>query len=194
MACWLPDAGGAATGENSAAASVVSDLQNALLAVMKQGPKVAVQDRYEKLAPVISRVYDFAYVTPRVFGAGWKSLSDQQKATIADLYQRAAIMSYATEFNDYHGEQFVILKDEADARGNHVVRTEMRSPGAQTVRFDYQLHPTDDRWSIVNTIYDGVSGLSMDRSRYEGLLRDRGPDALIDALRKAASGTPAPKS
>jgi phospholipid transport system substrate-binding protein len=190
----LPYAWGAAAGENSPAASVVSDLQNALLDAMKLGPQADVQERYAKLAPVISRAYDFTYVTPRVFGAGWQKLSEEQKQTIADLYQRAAIMMYATEFNDYHGEQFVIVKDEADSRGNRIVRTEMRSPGAQTVHFDYQLHRTDDRWSIVNTIFDGVSGLSMDRSRYEGLLRDQGPDALIRALRTAANGAPAPKA
>jgi ABC-type transporter MlaC component len=98
-------------------------------------------------------------------------------------------MMYAREFKDYHGETFAIVNEAADKRGGRIVRTEMRVPGGSTVHFDYLLHQVGDRWSIINTNFDGVSGLSMDRSRYEPLLRNRGPDELISQLRAAASGT-----
>jgi phospholipid transport system substrate-binding protein len=176
-------------GQNPGTA-VVERLQNALLDVMKQGSKLDVNGRYMRLEPVITETHDFEFSIPRVFGEDWQRLTDAQKQTVAELYRRATIMTFAQQFNDYHGEQFSVVDEKPTARGDRLVRSVMRVPQGPAVHFDYLLRKVDGQWRIINTVFDGVSGLSMERARYQPLLQQRGADALIVQLRKAAAGQP----
>jgi phospholipid transport system substrate-binding protein len=176
-------------GQNPGTA-VVQRVQGALLDVMKQGAKLDIKGRYAQLEPVITETHDFEFIVPRVFGDDWQRLTDAQKRTVVDLYRRASIMTYAREFNEYHGERFQILDEKPTSRGSRVVRSVMLQPSGESVHFDYLLHQTDGQWRIINTIFDGVSGLTINRARYQPLLQQQGVDALIAQLRKEASGEP----
>ncbi len=168
--------------------AVVKQLQDALLDVMKQGSKLDVNGRYTRLEPVITETHDFEFSVPRVFGEDWKRLTDAQKQTVADLYRRVSTMTFAQQFSDYHGEQFSVVDEKPASRGDRLVRSVMHLPSGESVHFDYLLHEADGQWRIINTVFDGVSGLSMERSRYQPLLQQQGADALIAQLRKAAAG------
>ncbi len=179
----------AATDEGqNPATPVVERLQNALLDVMKQGSKLDVNGRYMRLEPVITETHDFEFSVPRVFGEDWKRLTDAQKQTVTDLYRRVSIMTFAQQFSDYHGERFSIVDEKPASRGDRLVRSVMHLPSGESVHFDYLLRQSDGQWRIINTVFDGVSGLSMERSRYQPLLQQQGADALIAQLRKAAAG------
>jgi len=166
--------------------AVVEQLQGTLLDVMKNADQLGVEGRYAKLEPVITATHDFDYVTPRVFGEDWKQLSDDQKKTVQDLYRRASIMTIARQFDGYHGERFEIIDEKPTSNGERLVRSEMRQPSGDAVHFNYLLREGDGQWRIINTVYDGVSGVTMDRSRYQPLLQQKGADALIAQLRKEA--------
>jgi phospholipid transport system substrate-binding protein len=170
--------------------AVVEQLQNALLDAMKKGEQLDVKARYALLEPVITEAHDFDFVAPRVFGDAWQKLTDEQKKTVLDLYRQAAIMTFAQQFNAYQGEQFRILDEQATSRGTRVVRSEMLEPSGKTVHFDYLLHNADGKWRIINTSFDGVSGMSMDRARYQSVLEQRGVDALITLLRQRPEASP----
>jgi phospholipid transport system substrate-binding protein len=171
------------------AAATVERVQTTLVDVMKNGEKLGVKGRYTQLEPVISGTHDFDFVTPRVFGDDWQKLSDPQKQTVADLYRRVSIMTFAQQFDSFHGERFEVVSSNPASDGDQFVRTVMHGPQGQHIAFDYLLHQKAGKWFIVNTVFDGVSGLSMDRARYQPLLQQRGPDALIDQLRKQAAAT-----
>jgi phospholipid transport system substrate-binding protein len=178
-----------AAGGADPATATVEKVQSTLIDVMKNGEKLGVQGRYTELAPVITETHDFSFVTPRVFGEDWSKLSSPQKETVSDLYRRISIMTFAQQFDSFHGEHFEVVSSAPAADGTQFVRTVMHGPQGNNVAFDYLLRQKDGRWFIVNTVFDGVSGLSMDRARYQPLLQQQGPDALIDQLRKQAAGS-----
>jgi phospholipid transport system substrate-binding protein len=51
------------------------------------------------------------------------------------------------------------------------------------VRFDYLLHRSEGRWTILNIVADGVSDLATKRAEYRSVLKARGLDGLIRKLR-----------
>jgi phospholipid transport system substrate-binding protein len=170
--------------------AVVERLQSALVGAMKGGAKLDLKGRCAQLEPAITQAHDFDDVVPEVFGDDWQRLTPAQKQTVIDLYRKVSVMTFAQQFNEYHGEKFQVLDEKPIARGDRIVRSLMRLPNGESVHFDYVLHQSDGQWRIVNTVFDGVSGFAMDRSRYQPLLQQRGADALIAELKKAATGQP----
>lgn len=173
-----------ASAENAAPALPVQRLQNALIAVMKQGKQLGYRGRYDKLEPVVAESFDFPFIGRLVLGPDWDKLSSAQRKGLVDALLKLSVSSYAHEFDSYSGERFKRLAVREDA-GSALVRYLFEPASGDPVHFDYQVHKADDgRWKIANVIVDGVSDLALKRGQYRKLFAEQGYDGLIAWIHK----------
>lgn len=167
--------------------SVITELHETLLKVMKQARQLGYTGRYETLKPVISTSYDFSAIARTVLAGHWSDLSDAQRQHFVDTFRRLTIATYASRFDGYAGQQFKMMGLHDAARGRKLVRSQLVGPGGETHDFDYLLHSSNGRWRILNVVVDGVSDLALKRSQYGSIITKGGFDALIQALDRKLS-------
>ncbi|HMK15003.1 MAG TPA: ABC transporter substrate-binding protein [Burkholderiales bacterium] len=164
------------------ATAVVERFQSALISVMKDAQKLGYEGRYKRLAPAVEESHDLPGIAQFAVGRYWEKLSDQQKKAYEDAFARMSIATYAYRFDDYSGESFKVVSQEATGKGDATVHTLFSAPNKEDIHFDYVLRRKDGVWRIINIIVDGVSDLAIKRSEYGNIIRDQGADVLIAKL------------
>jgi len=165
------------------AVQVIEKLQNSLLQVMKNAGTLGYTGRYEKLAPVLPKLYDFPFISRIVLGRYWHTFSDGEKKEFLTLFARFSIATYAYRFDGYSGERFSVVSAKTSQEGRMVVRTVLIQPSGERTHLDYILHRRDGAWRIINVIADGVSDLALKHADFGAFLRKNSPKALLDKLK-----------
>ncbi len=158
---------------------VVEEFQAALIDVMKQGNALGFQGRYDKLYPAIMRSHDLTKIARIVVGKEWEALTPDQQNSLAEVFTKLSVASYAHNFKDFSGESFQFDNAEETSRGGVVVHTTLNIPNDKPVKFDYMLKEKTNGWAVINIIANGVSDLALKRSEYTSILQRQGFDALI---------------
>lgn len=166
------------------AKEVAIQFQDELIRVMQQGETLGFQGRYQKLEAAIVESHDLTKIARIVVGREWKKISDEQKATLVNVFRRLSISAYAYNFKAYSGESFKFLSEDKTARGGMIIHTLFVLPDDKDVKFDYMLKKKGNDWRIINIIANGVSDLALKRSEYTSVLKREGFDALIAKINK----------
>ncbi len=180
---FLPFAALADLQQLQGAADVVTQLQSELISVMKNSEELGYQGRYDSLAPTVRATHNLPGIARIVVGRYWRRLTEAQKKIWVENFSQLSIATYAYKFDGYSGEVFESISEQETARGDKFIRTLLRKSDGEEIRFDYLLRRSDDGWSIINIIADGVSDLALKRSEYSGIIRREGFDALMMKLK-----------
>ena len=175
---------GSAGASEAAPIQVVEKLHGVLIGVMKQADALGYQGRYDRLAPVLTELFDLPFMAEKSVGRYWKSASADERRKLVDTFTRFTIANYAGRFDGWSGQSFQTLGVEPSARGTKLVRTHLDEPDDEGVDLDYRLRQ-DDRggWRIVDVYLNGtVSELALRRSEYSSLIQREGFDALLVKL------------
>jgi phospholipid transport system substrate-binding protein len=164
------------------ARQVVSNFQEQLIAVMKEGKQLGYTGRYNKLHEAVANSHDLTKIARIVVGKEWEKLSEAQQQQLTDVFSKLSVASYARNFKDYAGEAFVFDSEEETTRGGVVVHAHLTIPDEKDVKFDYMLKENGNSWRIINIIANGVSDLALKRSEYTSILQREGFDALITKI------------
>ena len=175
---------GSAGASEAAPIQAVEKLHGVLIGVMKQADALGYQGRYDRLAPVLTELFDLPFMAEKSVGRYWKSASADERRKLVDTFTRFTIANYAGRFDGWSGQSFQTLGVEPSARGTKLVRTHLDEPDDEGVDLDYRLRQ-DDRggWRIVDVYLNGtVSELALRRSEYSSLIQREGFDALLVKL------------
>jgi phospholipid transport system substrate-binding protein len=165
------------------AVAVVERLHAVLIEVMKEAEPLGYQGRYDRLSPVLQELFDLPFMAEKSVGRHWKTISQEDKATLVQTFTRYSIANYAGRFHGYSGQRFETLGEEPSARGTRLVRTRLVDPNDEDVKLDYRLRAADGDWKIVDVYLNGtVSELALRRSEYSSLIKREGLEALLAAL------------
>jgi phospholipid transport system substrate-binding protein len=164
------------------ATAVVERFQSTLISVKKDAQKLGYEGRYKRLAPAVEESHNLPGIAQFAAGRYWEKLSEQQKKAYVDAFAKMSIATYAYRFDDYSGESFKTVSEEATGKGDALVHTLFSTANGEKLHFDYVLRLKDGVWRIINIIVDGVSDLAIKRSEYGNILRDEGADVLIAKL------------
>lgn len=166
------------------AVAVVEDLHAALLDIMQKADSLGFAGRRDRIAPVIKKSFDLAFISRFVLGRHWESLSSGQQSEFRDVFTRWTIANYAARFDGHSSERFKTVSSEEVRNGREVVRTvlEVNNDRAEDVTLDYLLRENAYKWRIINVIARGVSDLSLKRSDYGAVIKAQGFASLVDRL------------
>jgi phospholipid transport system substrate-binding protein len=160
---------------------------DALLATMKQAGQLGIQGRYDKLAPVITATFDLAAMTRIAVGPEWNSIAPEQQSMLIEGFTRMTIATYASRFNGYSGERFEVEPASEVRATGRLVRTKLIPSKGEPVTLNYLMRGSGDNWKVVDVYLTGtISELATRRSEFASVLKNGGPSALIDSLRRQA--------
>ena len=163
----------------------VQTFYDALIDSMKHAKELGIKGRYDKLKPAIEQTFDFPDMVRYVIGPSWATMpaADQQALLVA--FERMTIANYASIFDGYDGEKFVV-EPATTVRGSDLVVQSKLVTKSQTIPFNYRMRQTGGIWKILDIYLNGyVSQVATQRSEYGATLVAEGPSGLvkkIDAL------------
>ncbi|MCC6914340.1 MAG: ABC transporter substrate-binding protein [Rhodospirillaceae bacterium] len=174
--------------DKPAAVMMVEKLNTALLDNMKQGKELNFAARKEKIAPVVQEVFDLETMTRVSVGSGWQKLSEDDRKKLTEAFAGWTIATYASQFKNWSGEEFII-KDFTDPQKPDVmVNTEIKPKTGKATVLNYRLRqkPTeknDGPWQVIDILLDGsVSQLALRRADFAAVFNSGGAPALITHL------------
>lgn len=178
-------------GVEESASDIISRLNDALLAAMKNAHVFGYSGRYRLLDKAIRETHDLSRIARFSVGKFWGEMTEEQRKKFVDVFSRYSVATYVDRFNGYGGESFQIVKEQQLPRGRVLVKSLLESPEYGVVHFDYILdRRAGGKWKIINIMADGVSDLALKRVHYTDVISKKGIDALIDELtEKSASYT-----
>lgn len=181
----LLTAGGAAHADNRASATeVVEHFQNGLLYTLLHRDELDYGTRIQALEALIAETFDVERVARKVIGGKrFRQLSPAEQRRYLALFTRYVVASRSRHLGTLEGKDFVPLGRRYGPDGTVVVDVSFREKAREIATVAYVLLPTGKGWRIVDVIIDGgVSELTLRRSEFASVVRDRGVDGLMMAL------------
>jgi len=177
----IPSAASARKGPPEA---VVKAYYAALVGVLKEAKTLGFDGRYKRLEPAIHDTFDNGFIMAVATGFYWRKFDDAQKKTLTGLMLRLSTATYAARFTSYAGEQFKVLGEKKTDRGDTIVETQIVKRDGEKVRINYLLRMRGTEWRIIDVHLKGtISELAKWRSEFSSVLRRKGYDGLVQAIK-----------
>jgi phospholipid transport system substrate-binding protein len=172
------------------AAARVEAFDDALISAMKAGAAAGPRGRGRTLAPAVESGFDLPTMTRFAVGPAWASMSEAQHGALVGAFTRFTVASYASNFDSYGGQKFVV--QAVQTRGpDKIVPVQLVSPRGAPVTLIYRLHETPSGWKIIDIYFNGISQLTTRRADFAQPLNMGGASGLIshlDALTQKLDG------
>ena len=180
----LLGAASAAGADPSSAPAVIGRFYDELLAVMKDAKRLSFDDRYNRLAPAISRTFDLALMARIAVGPGWAQLSPDQQQRLGGAFQRYTISMYANRFNDFGGERFDVSPTTNANPNGVIVNSRLIKANGEAVSLNYLLRQDAGAgWRIIDVYLSGtISELAARRSEFAAVLQRSGAEGLVQLI------------
>lgn len=166
------------------AIKVIEHLHTNLLEVMQAPGTMSFAERYAKLEPTISKIFDTPLISKVILSRYWKDLTQEQQANFIDLFNRQSIATYASRFDSFDDEIFKINTVEQLKKGRLLVRSEIQSNNGSSTNLDYLMQKNNGNWYIISVIADGVNDLSLKRAEYSTVIKKNGYENLVKDIEK----------
>jgi len=154
--------------------------------VMQHATTLGARGRYQKLEPIVLRMFDVPYMVRLSIAPSWARLATDQKRRVAQAYGRYLTALYATRFDGYSGERFEVL-GEQQIKHATMIKTRIVKSNGEPVSINFVMHDNDIAWQARDVYLDSaISEVATRRSEFAALLRSSGIDALIASLNKKA--------
>jgi len=181
LAAWPRCATAADAG---AAPAVIERFYDELLAVMKQAKKLSFDERYNRLAPAISRAFDLSLMTRIAIGPGWAQIAADQQQRLGAAFARYTISVYANRFDDYGGERFEVTPAAVPNPNGVLVNSRLVKTNGETIALNYLLRQeAGGGWKVIDIYLSGtVSELAARRSEFVAVLQRNGAEGLVQLI------------
>ena len=163
-------------------AAPVEGFHATLIEIMRNAPRLGVRGRFDRLAPVMTQVFDLPAMTRIAVGPAWTGFTAADQAALTEAFSRWSIATYAARFDGFAGESFATQGVQATANGDQLVRTVLnRAAGQDPVVLSYLMRNS----RVVDVYLTGtISELASRRSEFAGLIREGGAARLLSELQR----------
>jgi phospholipid transport system substrate-binding protein len=171
----------------AAGASAVQTIQSfygSLLAEMKAAKGLNFDQRYRLLQPAIERTFDLGLMTRIAIGPEWVNLGAAEQQDLAAAFARYTIATYASEFDGYSGERFVVDPTPASNPNGVIVESQLIQSDGKPVVLNYLMRRgVSGMWQIIDVYLSGtISELATRRSEFVAVLQRDGAKGLVRLL------------
>jgi phospholipid transport system substrate-binding protein len=174
---------GAARADTAEPGAVIQSLYDALLDAMKQGEQLGFEGRYQKLEPVIHKVFDVATMCKIALGGYWTTLSTDKKNAVLVAFDKYTVSTYASRFKAFKNQKFVVGQTRQVPNDRVLVESKLVKSDGEPIELNYLFRKTADGWRVIDVYLAGaISQLTQMRSEFSEPLQKGGVDALIQQL------------
>jgi len=163
----------------------IEQLDAGLLQVMKAGKAAPFQQRYDVLAPLVTRAIDLDAILQGAVGAAWATLAPDQQAALKAAFQRYSVATYVAHFDDFNGERFDLTPPAVG--GNPVVRVKIvpGKPGDEAHTLGYTMRQTPAGWKAIDVTADSsISQVVAQQEEIRAVVRSSGTGGLYKRLQE----------
>lgn len=161
----------------------VEAFYSTLVDTMKQGAQIGLQGRFRQLTPVIRDAFDLTAMTQLSVGPSWQMLSETDRKSIIDAFERMTIANYAKNFSKFDGEKFTVDPMVKMRNDEKIVSSKLTTASGSTVPFNYRMHLADGKWKIVDIYLNGyVSQLALRRADFASTIASSGAAGLVKKI------------
>jgi phospholipid transport system substrate-binding protein len=161
----------------------VQSLYDALLEAMKQGEQLGFDGRYQKLEPVIHKVFDIATMCKIAMGGYWTTLSTDKKNAVLVAFDKYTVSTYASRFKAFKNQKFVVGVTRPVPNERLLVESKLVKSDGEPIELNYLFRKNADGWQVIDVYLAGaISQLTQMRSEFSEPLQKGGVDALIQQL------------
>jgi phospholipid transport system substrate-binding protein len=163
----------------------IEQLDAGLLQVMKAGKGTSFQQRYDVLAPLVTRAVDLDGILQAGVGPAWASLPPAQQDSLKTAFHRYSIATYVSHFDGFAGERFDLYPPAA--AGSPVVRVKIvpGKPGDDTHTLVYTMRQTQTGWRAIDVTADSsISQVAAQQEEIRSLVRSSGVGGLLARLKQ----------
>jgi phospholipid transport system substrate-binding protein len=132
----------------------IEQLDAGLLQVMKAGKGASFQQRYDVLAPLVTRAIDLDAILEGAVGSAWALLAPDQQAALKAAFQHYSVATYVAHFDDFDGERFDLTAPAAGGAPVVRVRIVPGKPGDETHTLGYTMRQTPAGWKAIDVTAD----------------------------------------
>lgn len=141
----------------------------------------------EDLLPYV----DYRYASLKVIGRNLPNVKRDQVERFMAAFKDYLVTTYAQAFTQYHDQN---VRFERDSLGddNHQrivsVKARITEQGAPDIdiTFKARLNRKTGNWGVYDMVEEGISLLSSKQAELEGLIRQKGIDAVTEMLKEKA--------
>jgi phospholipid transport system substrate-binding protein len=170
------------------AVAPVQSLDDGLLAIMKGGKALGFAGRSAKIGPVVDRSFDIPLMTRLTVGPAWTTTTPGDQSALVSAFRKLTIAQYASNFDGFSGESFVVDPKVETRATDKMVRTKLTVPKGDGATLAYRLRASGGQWKIIDVFYNNsVSQLATRRSDFAGVLAKGGAKALVTHLDQLAA-------
>jgi phospholipid transport system substrate-binding protein len=174
---------GVAQADTAEPAAAVQSLYDALLDAMKQGEKLGFERRYQKLEPVIHKVFDIATMCKISVGGYWTEMPTEKKNALLVAFDKYTVSTYASRFKSFNNQKFEVGATKQVPNERMMVESKIVKSDGDPVELNYLFRKNADGWQIIDVYLAGaISQLTQMRSEFSEPLQKGGVDALIQQL------------
>jgi phospholipid transport system substrate-binding protein len=163
---------------------VIQRLCDALIAVMREARAPSFDQRYQRLAPVISQTYNLPLMSQLAVGQEWARLQPTQQQRLVDEFSRYTVAIYANRFDAYNGQRFEVEPTTVTGASGVIVQTRLIKADGTKVAINYLMRQDDGgRWQAFDVYLNGtISELATRRADFVAVLQRSGVDGLLQQL------------
>jgi phospholipid transport system substrate-binding protein len=160
----------------------VDNFYEALMDAMRHAQALKVKGRYDRLEPVMMKSFDVPAMVRGAIGGAFNTLAAADQASLRTAFAKLLVATFASTFDDWKGEKFVITPDSTAHGADKFVKTQFVNGNVST-DINYLLRNSGSGWRIVDVYLNGnISQLATWRSQYGSVLQNGGPQALLHAV------------
>ncbi|RYC32742.1 hopanoid biosynthesis protein HpnM [Lichenibacterium minor] len=165
------------------AALVVQDFYDALFDAMRHAGEWHMQGRYDRLYPVMVKLFDVPAMTRIAVGPDFAKLTPDQQSALRDSFGKLLAATFASTFDDFKGETYAVDGDVAMRGTDKFVKSRFNGEGAP-VDINFLLRGRGTDWHVVDIYLNGtISQLATWHSEYGSTFQDAGFDGLMAAVK-----------
>ena len=153
-----------------------------LIDAMKQGSQIGLQGRYRQLTPITLETFDLPAMARLSVGPSWQTLSEMDRKSITDAFERMTVANYAKNFASFAGEKFTVDPIAKMRNDDKIVETQLLTLD-RAVPLNYRMHLADDKWKIVDIYLNGyVSQIALRRADFASTVATSGAAGLVKKI------------
>ncbi len=181
IAATIPRTAAAADGADAPAA--IRRFYDELMAVMKDAKGLSFDQRYQRLAPAVTRTLELGLMARLSVGPDWTQLRPEQQRQLTDVFSRYTIAVYANRFDGFSGERFEVDPAPAASPNGTIVTSRIVKSNGEKVSINYLMRQGAGGWQAIDIYLSGtISELASRRSEFVAVLHQSGADGLIKLL------------
>lgn len=172
-----------AAGEEEAG-KVVQSMANSVLKILAD-KSTSRQAREQLFAELLNKNFDVPTIARFTLGRAWNDSSPAQRDAYLAVFRQYIVKTYVVQLSQYTGEQFKVVKTEADGEGA-VVHTMVTSPGGgNPVDIKWRMRTTDGAMKVRDVVIQNISMSLTQRNEFASVMQQRNNsvDGLTQALK-----------